>query len=125
MAGKFEATDRPVLNLLSNQIKNSLGSVLLRYICDLSMATDLMLSSSDGKLLCVQLTTSDDRLTVDKKEDWLKTVQRWRIQRALFLSYNPRRNTGSQLDVIIAVGNYLLEKCESLPDSCYIEYGLS
>jgi len=125
MAGEFEATDRPFLNLLSEQIQKSLGSVLLRYICDLSMATDLIISSSDSKLLCVQLTISDDRLTSDKKEDWLNTVQRWRIQRALFLSYNPRRKTGSQLDVITEVGNYLLEECDSLPDSCYIEYSLS
>lgn len=125
MAGKFEAQDSPFLNLLSNQIRKSLGSVLLRYICDLSMATDLIISSSDSKPLCVQLTTGDDRLTADKKKDWLNTVQRWRIQRALFLSYNPKSKTGSKLDVITKVRNYLLRECDSLPDSCYIERSLS
>lgn len=124
MAGEFEAQDRLFLNLLSDQIKKSLGSVLLRYICDLSMATDLLISSN-SKPLCVQLTTSNDRLTADKKEDWLNTVQRWRIQRALFLSYNPIRKTGSQLDVITEVRNHLLRECDFLPDSCYIERSLS
>ncbi len=121
MAGEFQAKDTQFLKLLSDKIKQRSGNVLLRYICDLSMATDLIVSDRENKPLSVQLTVTNDRLLAKKKTNWKNTVQLWKIERAIFLNYNPRSQTGNQLEIIDRLSNYILDKANTLPDSCYIE----
>ncbi|MGL4883123.1 MAG: hypothetical protein ACRC8K_19000 [Waterburya sp.] len=121
MAGEFQAKDSQFLNLLSDNLKKRGGSVLWRYICDLSMATDLIVSSMGDKPLCVQLTVTNDSLLDTKKTNWKTTVQQWKIARAYFLSYNPVTRTGNELEIINRLCNYILDKAQILPDNCYIE----
>ncbi len=121
MAGEFQAKDSQFLKQLSDNIKQRGGSVLLRYISDLSMATDLIVSGMGDKPLCVQLTVTNDSLLDTKKTNWKNTVQQWKIKRAFFLSYNPVSSTGSELEIIDRLCNYILDKAQTLPDNCYIE----
>lgn len=121
MAGEFLAKDSQFLKLVSDNIKKRGGSVLIRYICDLSMATDLMVSGIEGKPLSVQLTVTNESLLDTKKTNWTHTVQLWQIERAIFISYNPTSKTGKQLEIINRLCNYILDQVKTLPDSCYIE----
>ena len=121
MAGEFEAKDSQLLKQVSDNIKQRGGSVLLRYISDLSMATDLIVSGQGDRPLCVQLTVTNDSLLDTKKANWKATVQQWKIERALFLSYNPVSRTRSEQETIDRLCNYILDKVLTLPDRCYIE----
>ena len=121
MAGEFQAKDSQFLKLLSDNIKKRGGSVLLRYICDLSMATDLIVSGMGDKPLCVQLTVTNVSLLETIKSYWKTTVQQWKIERAYFLSYNPVSRTTRELEIISRLCNYILDKAQTLPDNCYIE----
>lgn len=119
MKGEFEAKDRQMLNLLSQQVKRRGSFILQRYIIDFSMATDVIIGNSSKQVLCVQLTITNQNLLDSKKDDWLKTLQRWGIQRALFLSYNPINQNKSGLKVIEEVCNYILAQSYTLEDTCY------
>ena len=121
MAGEFQAKDGKLLKQVSDNIKKRGGSVLLRNISDLSMATDLIVSDIGDKPLCVQLTVTNDSLLDTKKANWKTTVRQWKIERALFLSYNPVDKTRSELEVIDRLCEYILDKAKTLPDNCYIE----
>ncbi len=88
-ARNYKDKDRETLNILSDKVKKHEGSVVLRYICDYSMATDLIVSGILEKILCVQLTISNESLLDEKKDKWKDTMEYWVIERALFLSYNP------------------------------------
>lgn len=121
MAGEFQANDSQLLRLVSDKIERRGGSVSLRYISDLSMATDLIVSGKEDKPLCVQLTVTNDSLLDTKKSNWKTTVQQWKIERALFLSYNPASGTRSKVEIIDSVCEYILHKAQTLPDNCYIE----
>jgi hypothetical protein len=121
MAGEFQAKDSQFIKQVADNIKKRGGSVLLRYICDLSMATDLIVSGIGDKPLCVQLTVTNDSLLDPKKTNWKTTVQQWKIARAFFLSYNPVSRTGNELEIINRLCNYILDKAQTLPDNCYIE----
>lgn len=121
MAGEFQAKDNQLLKQISDNIKSSGGSVLLRYISDLSMATDLIVSGKGDKPLCVQLTVTNDSLLDTKKSNWQTTVREWNIERAFFLSYNPVSRTRSELEKIDRLCDYILDKAQTLPDNCYIE----
>ncbi|VEP14179.1 conserved hypothetical protein [Hyella patelloides LEGE 07179] len=121
MAGKFESKDRRVLNILSDIVKKRGGSVSIRYICDFSMATDLIVSGTFEKPLCVQLTITNEYLLDDKKSKWKDTLKHWNIERAIFISYHPVSKTGSELDVIHRLANQILNNANTLPNTCYIE----
>lgn len=121
MAGEFQAKDGQLLKQISDNIKQRGGSVLLRYISDLSMATDLIVSGMGDKPLCVQLTVTNDSLLDTKKANWKTTVQQWKIERAFFLSYNPASKTRSKGEMIDRLCDYILDKAQTLPDNCYIE----
>ena len=115
MAGEFEAKDSDSLKRLSRHIEGRSGSALLRHICDLSMATDLIVSGNYSKPLCVQLTISNNSNLSDKKKNWRNTVESWGIKRALFLSYNP--NSASPKEIC----NFLLKACDNPDDLWYSE----
>jgi hypothetical protein len=78
------------------------------------MATDLIASGTLKKALCVQLTTLSNRLSVDKKVRWELTLRYWKIQRALFVGFNPKRDR-------TVLENRLLQESDRLPPSCYTE----
>ncbi|NEQ72032.1 MAG: hypothetical protein F6K23_02440 [Okeania sp. SIO2C9] len=89
MSGKFTQEDREIIQAIANQIKLNQGTVLQRYIVDLSMATDIIVSGSQEKPLCIQLTSLSKKFAKDKVEKWQHTLVFWEIDRGLFLSYNP------------------------------------
>ncbi|GJD21370.1 hypothetical protein RIVM261_063260 [Rivularia sp. IAM M-261] len=90
MAGEFSQEDDDVLKSVSENILRCGGSFWQRYILDLSMATDLIVSNRKNQALCVQITTVSEEFYQEKYEDWVSTLQYWSIERGLFFSYNPR-----------------------------------
>ncbi|GGA23730.1 hypothetical protein [Okeania sp. KiyG1] len=91
MSGKFTQEDREIIQAIANQIELNQGTALQRYIVDLSMATDIIVSGSQEKPLCIQLTSLSKKFAKDKAEEWQDTLVFWEIDRGLFLSYNPGR----------------------------------
>jgi hypothetical protein len=76
-----------------------------RYIADLSMATDIIISSREEQPLCLQLTTISAKFSQKKSEDWENTLRFWEIEKGLFLSFNPRETNFVNLVVNIALYN--------------------
>jgi hypothetical protein len=121
MSGKFDdPKDRQFFKSLSKEIKNNSGSVLIRYICDLSMATDLIISGNSANPLCNQLTISHSNLLSDKKVKWQKTLEYWGIQRGLLLSYNLNKREQQQ-NLISKIAILLINNSDDLPNICYLE----
>ena len=89
MSGKFTQEDREIIQAIANKIQFNQGTILRRYIVDLSMATDMIVSGIKEKPLCIQLTTLSKKFTQNKAEKWQDTLVFWEIDRGLFLSYNP------------------------------------
>lgn len=89
MSGEFTQEDRKIISDTANKIELNQGTVLQRYIVDFSMATDMIVSGSQEKPLCIQLTTLSKKFTQNKAEKWQDTLVFWKIDRGLFLSYNP------------------------------------
>lgn len=92
MAADGEAEDDKVISSISDEIRKQerqRPSVCQRTIADLSMATDLIVSGSKYRPLCVQLTTVSDKYNPGKYEKWKETLLDWDIERGLFASYNP------------------------------------
>lgn len=97
--------------------RTSGGSVFLRYVADLSMATDLIVSNRQNQALCIQITSVSEELNQQKYEDWISTLQKWSIERGLFLSYNPRDT--SFIEQLVDV---LLYNSDILPVNSYLKY---
>ena len=93
MQGNFKRDDELILRNLAREIESRGGSYLWRHLLDLSMATDLLASGESESPLCVQLTTVSGRYLADKRRGWEETLQYWRIQRGLLVSYNPTDNS--------------------------------
>ncbi|MDA0268936.1 MAG: hypothetical protein O3A14_18730 [Cyanobacteria bacterium] len=93
MQGNFKRDDELILRNLAREIESRGGSYLWRHLLDLSMATDLLASGEGESPLCVQLTTVSGRYLADKRRGWEETLQYWRIQRGLLVSYNPTDNS--------------------------------
>lgn len=89
MAGEFNYADDDIIKLIAQDVIRREGTFWQRYIADLSMATDLIVSSSQNKALCVQVTTVSEEFNQYKYQDWKNTLLLWEIERGLFLSYNP------------------------------------
>jgi hypothetical protein len=92
MAEEFKQDDRDVIASITSGIKkceNENPDVCQRNIADLSMATDLIVSGSQGKPLCIQITSLSDEYYQNKYQAWEATVRYWEIERGLFASYNP------------------------------------
>lgn len=114
MAGESDQEDKGLIDNLCNCIDERQGSSWACYILDLSMATDLIASGILKTPLCVQLTTLSNPLSVDKKARWELTLRYWKIQRALFVSFNPTRDRS-------VLENRILQESDHLPASCYTE----
>ncbi|PLZ94044.1 hypothetical protein CEN44_01610, partial [Fischerella muscicola CCMEE 5323] len=92
MAGEFRQEDANLLNSVVNSIEIRGGTVIKRYIADLSMATDIIVSSRQDKALCIQLTSLTNKYSQEKSDAWENTLRFWAIERGLFLNYNPGKN---------------------------------
>ena len=120
MAGNFTEDDYPLIKILLYHAQKSGGSAVRRYIIDLSMATDLVVSGYLGVPLCVQLTTVASELAIDKKQAWEVTLRYWGIERGLFVSFNP----GNQPDIVGFLADEILRQSDELPSVCYNEWSV-
>ncbi len=105
MAGEFNHADDDIIKSIAKDILSRKGSSFWhRYIADLSMATDLIVSSSQNKPLCIQVTSVSEEFNHYKYQDWKNTLLLWEIERGLFLSYNPA--TANFLNQLVNVALY-------------------
>lgn len=119
MSGEFNQEDEKLINLIADVIKRNGGQVLQRYIIDLSMASDIMVSSIQEQPLCIQLTSQSQEFTQTKADDWEDTLISWGIARGLFLSFNPGKSDFINQIVILA-----LDKSDNLNNGIYQKINL-
>jgi hypothetical protein len=117
MSGEFQNSDDQTISQLNDAIMDQGGSAVWRYILDLSMATDLLVTGSTQQALCIQLTSITDPWLEDKSQKWSKTLRHWKIPRGLLLSYSKVNANYSGLakitlnySDILAPGRYTVEK---------------
>lgn len=84
MTGEFSQNDANFISLISSNIENRGGTVVKRYIADLSIATDIIVSSRQEKPLCIQITSLSEEFYQQKSDDWERTLRFWKIERGLF-----------------------------------------
>ncbi|MDB9450492.1 hypothetical protein [Dolichospermum circinale] len=119
MSGEFNQEDEKLINLIANVIKLNGGQALQRYIVDLSMASDIIVSSIQEQPLCIQLTSQSQEFTQAKSDDWEDTLISWGIARGLFLSFNP-----GESDFINQIVNLALDKSDNLNNGIYQKINL-
>ncbi|MEA5620768.1 hypothetical protein VB711_23440 [Cronbergia sp. UHCC 0137] len=104
-SGEFNQEDEKLINLIANVINLNGGHALQRYILDLSMASDIMVSSIQEQPLCIQLTSQSQEFTQTKSDAWENTLISWGIERGLFLSFNPGKSNFINQIVSLALDN--------------------
>lgn len=119
MAGEFNQEDATLINSIINIIKQSGGTVVQRYIVDLSMATDIIVSSTQEQPLCVQLTSLSQEFYLEKSIKWENTLLFWGIERGLFLSYNP-----GTTDYVNQIVNLALDSSDNIQTGIYLKLNL-
>ncbi|MBK1986109.1 hypothetical protein A0J48_000830 [Sphaerospermopsis aphanizomenoides BCCUSP55] len=117
MAGEFNQFDDDIIRSIAQDIVRREGNYWQRYIADLSMATDLIVSNHQQKPLCIQVTTVSKEYHVQKYEKWQNALQMWEIERGLFLSYNPAEN-----DFINQLVNVALYNSDHLAEGKYVNF---
>ncbi len=119
MAGEFNQADTHVLQLIATDIVQREGTFWQCYIADFSMATDIIISSRQNNPLCIQITSLSDEFSQEKSDNWENTLQRWGIDRGLFLSYNPHIT-----DFVNQVVNISLYNSDHLKTGVYLKFSL-
>jgi hypothetical protein len=119
MAGEFNQEDAKLIGSIANNIKSCGGTIVVRYIADLSMATDIIVSSTQESPLCIQLTSVSEEFSQEKFDDWENTLIFWAIDRGLFLSYNP-----CATDFVNQIVNILLDNSDNLSVGSYLKFNL-
>ncbi|QLE42065.1 hypothetical protein FD723_17660 [Nostoc sp. C052] len=119
MAGEFNQEDAKLIGSIANNIKSCGGTTVLRYVADLSMATDIIVSSTQKSPLCIQLTSVSEEFSQEKFDHWENTLIFWAIDRGLFLSYNPRAT-----DFVNQIVNILLYNSDNLSIGSYLKFNL-
>lgn len=119
MTGEFRQEDADLLNSVVNSIEVRGGTVIKRYIADLSMATDIIVSSRQEKALCIQLTSLANKYSQEKSDAWENTLRFWAIERGLFLNYNPSTN-----EFMNQIVNLTLYNSDNLKSSTYLKFSL-
>jgi hypothetical protein len=119
MSGEFNQEDEKLINLIADVIKLNGGQALQRYIIDLSMASDIIVSSIQEQPLCIQLTSQSQEFTQAKSDDWENTLISWGIARGLFLSFNP-----GESDFINQIVSLALDKSDNLSNGIYQKINL-
>lgn len=109
MNGNFRREDARLLESLGRELTGKGGSYLWRHLLDLSMATDLLASGQKELPLCVQLTTISETHLDQKRQSWETTLQSWRIERGLLISYNPMEN-----DLVAQLAAAIFDHTDSL-----------
>lgn len=117
MAGEFNRADNDIIKLIAKDIVRREGSFWQRYIADLSMATDLIISNSQQKPLCIQVTSVSEELNQHKYQYWKNTLVLWEIERGLFFSYNP-----AEANFINQLVNVALFNSAYLSGGKYLKY---
>ncbi len=119
IAGEFGHEDKNLLELITSEIEQRGGTFIVRYIADLSMATDIIVSSSQEKPLSIQLTSLSDEYSQHKLDNWENTLRFWKVERGLFLSYNP--GTSNFVNQIV---NITLYNSNNLSIATYLKFNL-
>ncbi|WP_353930177.1 hypothetical protein WJM97_18040 [Okeanomitos corallinicola TIOX110] len=117
MAGEFNQLDDDIIKSLAQTIVRREGTFWQRYIADLSMATDLIVSNHQHKPLCIQVTSVSEELHGKKYEKWQNALQMWEIERGLFLSYNP-----GEIGFIHQLVNVVLYNSDHLSEGKYVNF---
>ncbi|MBF2015636.1 MAG: hypothetical protein IGS23_10635 [Rivularia sp. T60_A2020_040] len=117
MSGEFSAQDADLIASIVNNIERRGGTVVKRYIADLSMATDIIVSSKYDKSLCVQLTSLSEEFFQDKSHNWESTLRFWNIDKGLLLSYNP-----GVTDFVDRIVNVTLYNSDNLETGIYLTF---
>ena len=116
-SGQFNQEDAILIEAIAREIKSRAGNVVQRYVADFSMATDIIVSSNTGKPLCVQVTSMADEFSAQKYEDWKYTLQGWKIERGMFVSYNPSKD-----EFVIQLVNLVLHNSNHLAEAKYLKF---
>ncbi|MDJ0618333.1 MAG: hypothetical protein QNJ63_16565 [Calothrix sp. MO_192.B10] len=119
MAGEFIQEDENLLKLITNNIKNRGGYVVRRYIVDLSMTTDIIVSKGNEKPLCIQITSLADEYYQHKFDNWENVLRFWEIERGLFVSFDP-----SSHDFVNKIVNVALYNSDRLKIGTYLKFDL-
>ncbi len=117
MSGEFSGEDTELIASVVNNIQRRGGTVVKRYIADLSMATDIIVSSRYDKSLCVQLTSLSEEFFQDKSNNWESTLRFWKIDKGLLLSYNP-----GVTDFVDRIVNVTLYNSDNLEIGIYLTF---
>ncbi len=115
--GVFTASDTDIIQVMANGILNQEGAFLQRYVADLSMATDLVVSRHSKQPLCVQITSLSPEYIEEKYRRWKRTLLLWKIDRGLFISYNP-----SSEGYVNRIVNLALYNSDNLASGNYLKY---
>jgi hypothetical protein len=119
MGGEFNQADADRILSIAENIRQRGGAVSQRYVADLSMATDFIVSHRQENPLCVQITSLSDEFSQKKSEDWESTLRAWGIGRGLFLSYNP-----GDSDSMAQTVNMALYNSDNLRRGIYLKFSL-
>ena len=119
MAGKFTQNDASLIAAVANNIQLRGGTVVQRYIADLSMSTDIIVSGRQKESLCVQITSLSKEFCQEKSNDWESTLRFWGIERGLFLSYNPGESS-----FVNQIANITLYNSNHLKISVYLRFNM-
>ena len=119
MAGKFEQKDASLIASAVEQIQLRGGTVVKRYVVDLSMSTDIIVSAGQKDSLCVQLTSLNKEFSQEKSDDWENTLRFWGIEKGLFLSYNPGKP-----NFVNRIANIIIYNSNNLKISIYLRFNL-
>jgi hypothetical protein len=106
-----ERDDEAQIGQLASYILHRGGQAYRNMILDFSMATDLVVSGSLEQVLCVQLTISAEQNTEGKVHRWRETLNYWKIERAVFISFNPY----GQYRDSLKLAALLVDQSDSLP----------
>ncbi len=116
-SGEFSGEDADLIASVVNNIQRRGGTVVKRYIADLSMATDIIVSSGYDKPLCVQLTSLSEEFYQEKSHNWESTLRFWKIDKGLLLSYNP-----GVTDFVDRIVNVTLYNSNNLETGIYLTF---
>lgn len=117
MAGTFEQKDASLIASAVEQIQLRGGTVVKRYVVDLSMSTDIIVSAGQKDSLCVQLTSLKKEFCQEKSDEWENTLRFWKIERGLFLSYNP-----GEPNFVNRIANIALYNSNNLENGVYLRF---
>lgn len=119
MSGDFSQEDAMLINSISKFTKLRDGTVVQRYIADLAMATDIIVSSRQEQPLCIQLTSLSQEFSLEKSIKWEEKLAFWEIERGLFISYNP-----GTTDFVNQIVNLALDNSDNILTGIYLKLNL-